>query len=343
MKALHLAIYDRNIGDNALNYVIDSIFKNEFEIYDIYNIFKKTLDDEKTLKFLNSYDVLIIGGGGLLSSHVPGKKVTKWGTAIRIPLEELKSKKVFYSLGYNNFYPDIVPARKLVKQLKYIIEDKDSYISLRNDESKERLKPYVDSPKIKTVPDAGTFFPIVKGEEDTIVINVAMDSPGVRYENNNALNTIYRILQPFRGDKVGFIFHTPDDSRIMNNRIFNDFLHNFKVKVFPFDNAFDKTEESWSYYGQAKFVIGTRGHTQIICAGNSIPCFSIGSHPKIEGYARHNDLLDYYCHIDGKVNSKFKEFLKKMNEYKNKCNELQRKWKSEIDSYNQRLLYEIKK
>jgi polysaccharide pyruvyl transferase WcaK-like protein len=343
MKALHLAIFDRNIGDNALNYVIDNMFKDKFDTYKTYNIYKKTLIDKNTIDYLNSFDVLIIGGGGLLSSHVPGKKITKWGTAIRIPLDKVKSKKVFYSLGYNNFYPDIAPAGKLVNQLDYIINDKNSYISLRNDGSKERLQDYIDSNKIRTIPDAGTFFNIKKEFPEYILINIAMDSIPVRYGSiEKPLKILEKVLKPYEKEKIMFAFHTPDDVRITKVDYFKILQNKFNISIYPFDNNYKNTITSWAVYSKAKFVIGTRGHSQILCAGNSIPCFSIDSHPKIRDYARLNNLGSFCSNIDDKdIFKKFAYFTENIEEYLKKCLKLKTIWDEQICNYNKELLNEL--
>ena len=46
--------------------------------------------------------------------------------------------------------------------------------------------------------------------------------------------------KPFKGEKLAFVFHTPDDCKVMDLPLFNDFLKEFDVSVCQFNNDFNK-------------------------------------------------------------------------------------------------------
>ena len=63
-KAIHLAAFNRNIGDNGLNLAIEKMLSSFLEI-DRMEIVGNAFEKNKIDK-LNEYDVIIFGAGGLI-------------------------------------------------------------------------------------------------------------------------------------------------------------------------------------------------------------------------------------------------------------------------------------
>jgi polysaccharide pyruvyl transferase WcaK-like protein len=305
MKILHMSIYNRNIGDNALNYVIDEIF-NKFGEYTTKDIFQKVFTDED-IPELNSYDLIVVGGGGYLTTHNCIKnKPMKWGSIFRIPndiLKKINTKMVFYGWGFNHFYNDPELSVK-GKEFLNICKEKNWIFSVRNDESKYRLKSILSKDMhnyIIEIPDSGCLFEIPDQDVNNNLMgfNVALDRPELRYGSvDNAKNSLVFIhdLVKSLGFEISYILHTPPDTKLLT-----EFKKN--VNIISLNNLYKNTVDSWSEYKKCKRIIATRGHGQIINSANNIPTFSIASHPKVEGFARSNN-LDSYCWVYNKNNLK---------------------------------------
>jgi len=106
VKTLHLASFNGNIGDNANHYGFYKYLKkspeysfeiDELEIREFY--WKERFFDKSFVALVNSYDLLIVGGGNYFELWVEDSPT---GTSIAIELELLKQIKtpiMFNALG----------------------------------------------------------------------------------------------------------------------------------------------------------------------------------------------------------------------------------------------------
>ena len=159
MKIAHIVKSSHNIGEGALINGMHNILrfdinkKLEFDLIDRKYFqavhgeeYKKDSVskrfDKEFINFLNrNYDLLVIGGGGIIQT---GKYENFGGLVLAGDLESfnlLKIPIVVYAAGDNRFskkdsfeYGD-----ELSKLIKYINDSSKGLFSLRNDLSKERL------------------------------------------------------------------------------------------------------------------------------------------------------------------------------------------------------------
>lgn len=352
----HLCVLDRNVGDNALNLAIDNMFKRKYDI-DYFPVLGKVYT-QSDVDELNQYDVVLLGGGGLIHSYKPN--MSAWnhtGTMWEIPLDLLKkieSKIVLYSVGYNGFYGEPKASNKM-EQFFDILVEKDAVISFRNDGSLERFLK--DFPKYKNetnelknqfidVPDAGFFFKAKgrkKKDDNFIAINIASDRPKLRYENKKHKGGVKELLD-FIINKVKdlserkvLIPHTPDDEKL-----YKTFDLPEDWTVYEFKRSVDDTNEIIKLYKDAVFSISTRGHSQICSIGNGTPTFAISTHPKVVGFMKDYNFLQFcynYQICSHKVgNKKFEDFLTNLKEYKSNINKFNKSAKEYINLFNKEIL-----
>lgn len=337
-KIAHLCVLNRNIGDNALNLVIDDRLKENYSIKYI-NVLNNFFND-KNVEKLQGYKLIVFGGGGLLHSYGPkGNRIERTGTHWHIKLIDLKKlqpKIILFGIGFNHFYNEDGPL-PVVRDFFEILIEKDSIISFRNDGSKERfLKYYPEFENyIEEIPDPGVFFRIKqnKPSEPYVVLQVASDRKHLRYGNHiNELLEYLKILCSKIDYRILAVPHTPDDVK------FNEFLkQHLDIELVPLKNKVKDTKKVVALYSGSQFTISTRGHSQILSVGNNVPTYSIITHPKVEGFAKSCGLMDYTFnftknHNDFK-NDSFDKFLKDINKIDNKLHILNNNFDQQFHNF----------
>jgi len=219
IKTLHLASFDGNIGDNANH---DGFYKylkqnktlkfkiDELEIREFY--WKKKYFDKQFVDLVNSYDLLIIGGGNYFELWVENSPT---GTSISIELElleKIKTPILFNALGVD---PGQGASEENIQKfrnfLDLLIKRKD-FISIRNDGARKAILEYVGEKYLDNIHhtvDAGFFADIPEPSEyykskNYIAINVAYDMQDVRFENityEDFLKTFKNFIDKFLKEK----------------------------------------------------------------------------------------------------------------------------------------------
>lgn len=343
-KLAHLCVLNRNVGDNALNLVIQRRFKKYYSVKHI-NVLNNFFD-ENDIKKIQKYELIIFGGGGLLHSFGPrGNPLERTGTHWHIKLNDLKkinAKIILFGIGFNHFYNEDKPL-KVVKQFFDILIDKKSIISFRNDGSKERfIKFYPEFEEfIEEIPDPGVFYRVEKPKtkQDYVILQIASDRLHLRYGEH--LNEFIELLKQICL-KIDYpiyaIPHTPDDLK------FNEFLkQHIDIKTLPLKNKVKDTEKIVKIYSGAQFTISTRGHSQILSVGNNVPTYSIITHPKVEGFAKSCDILDYTINFTKNHNElnidSFDNFLNNIKTIENKFISLNKRFDQDFDNFMKKILY----
>ena len=198
LKTLHLASFDGNIGDNANHYGFykyfnkDKNFKfdiDELEIREFY--WKKMFFDKSFVELVNSYDLLIVGGGNYFELWVEDSPT---GTSIAIELElleQIETPILFNALGVD---PGQGASEKNIKKFKNFLDaliERNDFISIRNDGAKKAIIDYVGEKYLEYInytPDAGFFVDVNEPSEyyknkKYLAINIAYDMQEVRFKN----------------------------------------------------------------------------------------------------------------------------------------------------------------
>lgn len=338
LKTLHICALNRNVGDNALNLAIRKMLGDFLDFHNCNIIGNKF--NPKKVKEANGYDLIMLGGGGLIHSYSPSKANIRSGTNWQINLSDLNNIKkpiVLYGVGFNHFYGDPPPLPQMLKMFE-ILKRKKSLISFRNDGSIDRFKSYFPkfNYKLHEIPDPGLFFrPETKRQykEDFIVIQLASDRFKKRYKGNykRIINILKKIIETIEL-KALLIPHTIDDHKLYKS------INLPNVDVFDFKKMLTDTDEVIGLYKHAKFSISTRGHSQICSIGNDTPTFSISTHPKVIGFAKECQLDEYVVNFpqdnDNLILHKFENFSNSIEKIKSKTNELNKRFEKDIKSFN---------
>ena len=342
MKIAHIVKSSHNIGEGALINGMHNILRVdinkelEFDLIDRkyfqavhgeeYN--KDSVSkrfDKEFIDFLNKkYDLLIIGGGGIIQT---GKYENFGGLVLAGDLDSfnlLKIPMVVYAAGDNRFSKkdSFEYGEELSKLVKYISDSSKSLFSLRNDLSKERIIPFIDKKlhqNVNVIPDPGFYIkvdkqdhPLIRKDKKNIVIQLAGDRIAKRIKSSNdrelyihkflskILNAIEIINNNF---SINVILspHIPADFFLINKLIeigAKKVINGSGIIRELFDINFctrgeDMASNFFTLYDQADVVIGMRGHSAICSIGLSTPFISIDSHPKVVGVMNEMNLSNY--------------------------------------------------
>lgn len=333
MKVLHLASHEINVGDGALTQAIRATISQlagtevSFDLQDVA-VFRKEL----TATELDSYDLVVVGGGGGISN---GPFAARTGTPMPISMEEYRKTKTrfaFVALGHNLFAGDPFRHAEQLKQLLGLVQEKGDFFSVRNDGSLARLQRDLGPDATRAVveiPDPGFFVdaparrPASASARPYIVVQPAGDSLHLR----SPVSRFSRIVKRLRGDdrlspleqalvsfslhmwrNYGFDIqltpHIPHDvpicaaiSRALYAQAGKDALHRpFRMAGTPHP---DYSSEFFGSYAAARMIVGMRGHAVICGVGLRRPTIALSTHPKVVGFMEDCNLAHWSVPLAG--------------------------------------------
>lgn len=293
INILHVASFSGNIGDNANHIGFRGWFEkvskssvkwNKLEIREFF--WKKRFWNEDFVKYANTFDLIIIGGGNYFELWVD-KSPT--GTSIEIELELYNKIKVpifFNALGVDPGQgaskSSIDKFRKFIK----VIDKNKGLITVRNDGAISNLEEYVGKDilqYIEEIPDGGFFINNYIENRDAdisgrvkIGINVASDMPHVRFKNFENGSTDFSkefaqaITEVFKKtDNCEFVFfpHIFKDLEIINEIInyLPDELRRRNLTVHEYSSGDRAAIRAFNAYKRCDLILGTRFHSNV-CA-----------------------------------------------------------------------------
>lgn len=299
MKILHTYCLNYNIGDYALGIGVKNLLRHYLDVDLIAetNIQGTVFNDYFINEVLNKkYDLLIIGGGGIIhGAHWPNG----WFWLIdKDNISKINIPFVVYGVGYNYFKGEKEIPRHGIEHLKETIKY-SRYFSLRNDGSVERFQNQVGI-SLPEVPDPGFHVnlnteynkPI---DEKYVVIQLADDKSEYRYRNSERkqkfIQSLKNIVRRLTKDyKVILAPHVFEDIQLCNT--ISTGMKNCDVWQFS-KYAFDNAHAAISFYKYAEFVLAMRGHGQILPIGFNIPTVSLENHEKNKGLMQKLGLIEY--------------------------------------------------
>ena len=305
MIILHLAAYNRNIGDSI---AIENI-RHEFPDY----IFK-SLDIQHpavTNKILEqNYDMLLIGGGGLIEGG--NWNNTKYGWKLPFTEKELKSINkpiVVFAVGLNFFRGLEKLNSKGEKNLRSLI-DKSRLFSVRNDYSGREIKNYYSGDKVQIIPDPGVIQQEVMQRKtlNKILLSPAFNkNPRIMEQRNVTPRQIQKIQDKYNCDCIA---HTGKDFLKGLKQV----VKNDELSAAKFSGKF------FNKYDGYDLVLAMRGHAQLVAYGKGIPCIAISSQNKLTGFYRNVEMDEYL------VDTNNKEWMDKLSVMINSIKENPEKW-----------------
>lgn len=325
MKAAHFYWHENgNWGDYILGVAARKLFQ-EFLPIDEYIIVDAKEPIEEAIQKINSADILIIGGGGM---------ILKLGHFIADTdmLERIKVPIIVYGIGLNAFKSVISgPAIQYSPSLLQTLIKKSLFCAVRCDGSAAHIFEETGV-RIKEAPPVAMwlsrYFPNLRRriKEPYILLSVAADhcdrfrSHGV--DSQDVLEDIRQWITETTGYTFQFFGHRVEDE-----------------ERWPLPNPLGVTRE-WMYkmphaglslYANADIVFGMRGHSHIIGASYTRPLIGISTQRKVKGFMNSIGMGDFCLDVteDWKV-AKLRRMVKYIESHKEEIIARQR---STVDCY----------
>lgn len=313
MRIMHAYCLNYNFGDYALGYGVKNIFRKIFnvEYFGECNLQGQIFDDYFINLINEKYDLLVIGGGGIIhGAHWP----QGWFWLInKENIEKIKIPFIVYGAGYNYFKDEEgIPQRGV----EHLIETQKraALFSVRNDGSYTRLKEQTGIDAVELA-DTGFWYSLdftesyEKINSPYIIVQLANDKSQHRFNKvgskESFINSIVDVLSSYKEYHILFLPHVYDDIEIsqeISNRLNNSSVLDFSRY------AFDRTYAAMNLYKDAEFVLAMRGHGQIIPLSFNVPVISLENHHK------HRELMEYYGLGELNVDVTDSEFSAKLSQ-----------------------------
>ena len=302
MNLTHLGIHNslnKNSGDTLLFKTVRDIFeyKNNYINWDLQQIWD-LFDIDKAKQLNKTSDGIVVGGGGLFLGDQKGASVEnsgwQWNSTLEA-LDEIKIPIIVYAIGYNRFRNQEDFSDIFSQHLNKLVE-KSSFFSLRNNGSIRAIKKYIKEENHKKL--ILQFCPTmclwqlnqVKTEflksnkinnsfNKRLALNMAFDRANLRFNSNKVeiLKSVAKAIKYAEESKwkICLVLHKEQDFEISK---YLDELF-IEYKLFNLTNSL--SEEIIAFYEKVDYVIGMRGHSQMIPFGLRKPIMSLISHDKM--------------------------------------------------------------
>jgi polysaccharide pyruvyl transferase WcaK-like protein len=316
-KLLHIGIHNslnRNAGDTLLFTVVRKVFDTvlgpfDWELKQIWEEFTFEAGNHKS----NYADGIVLGGGGLLLCDQDGSDTSnsgwQWDSSVEA-VDAIDVPFVIFSIGYNQFrgQNDFEP---IFKKHVCSLTEKVGFFGLRNSGSIRALSKHL-SPELATTLRR-QFCPTNvlwqlypkyqvmaknhdKKKEKVLVLNAAFDRDNLRFgdSQNDLLARLAGAIRnaQLRGWQIVVVAHKTKDRDI------ETYLNAKDVTYDTVDLTDARSEEIMEFYAKVDFVIGMRGHSQMIPFGLRRPIFSIISHDKMSYFLEDISKPEWGVEID---------------------------------------------
>lgn len=318
INVLHLASFTGNIGDNANHLGSQSLFEKYFDV--TFKVFKleirefyrkKRHFDHFLLDEMNSYDLVIIGGGNYFELWPENSKS---GTSIDLGPDELAMLRVpiiFYSLGVDVGQGITVSNKEKFRSfLKYLKSKPEQFfVSVRNDGALENLRHLYGNEfddYVKKIPDGGFFSSFdcdqsfKRNGEKLIGVNLAGDMLNQRFsqaEDNfirEFSETVSKILSDHKNTKLVFFNHIPKDF-FVSSKILNSLKDEFareRTIFAPYLQGDEGAQKIFGLYKACDLMLANRFHANVVPLSMGIPTVGLSNYIQIENLYRDLELDD---------------------------------------------------
>ena len=339
-------MHTTNIGDGALVKGIQYTLPQDLQmdvkfvdhcITDFLKYDKLKFDDQYVEWLNNNANLLLIGGGGLISekNYLPTILPPDVIYRLKLPI-------VVYAVGHNLFDGERLKNPAGLSALIGQIRELGGLFSVRNDGSLDRLKRDIGvsaAESVCEISDPGVFVPVetmlhpqIRAGRRNVVLQLAGDKLAnrlgerdiekpaerwfslqkkskERHEKSSKQRDLFwakiaRVCNKLtRQHDVNFFIapHVHSDLAVTESFISaTRHTPDFEGSRLEVSGVFRGATNAPAYfdlYRQADFVIGMRGHSIIVAVGMGTPCFAIVSHPKVEGFLKACGLEEWSTHV----------------------------------------------
>lgn len=308
-KAVH--VYAVNGKSNSGDFFLGPATKWKFEniigediAWTNYDMRKVTT--EKDIEFFNTFDYLILGGGGLLLPDTNPNSVSCWQWAIREELiKKIKPDIYVLSIGYNLFYGQTVcmPNRNSNQETPQRLEifkgnmetliNQSKHFTMRHNGDCEELKKLVSEnvhdkinfefcPVLEYVKEK--HHPSFKNDKIYHTFELKDDRINRRYHKKTQvkfytqlLEYVYSLMRD--GEKIAVMSHD-------GSRSFAHFLQQNGVPFAFLDNSVANEQKIINNYSVVKKLYCMAGHSQMTAHALGVDYFSLIAHDKLEYFLK---------------------------------------------------------
>jgi|SaaInlStandDraft_7_1057024.scaffolds.fasta_scaffold17008_3 polysaccharide pyruvyl transferase WcaK-like protein len=298
LKILHIGVHNSanlNAGDTLLFPIVRKLFDSLLGPFD-WEL--KQAWEELTLSEVErvnaKFDGIVLGGGGLILSNQEGSDISnsgwQWNSTVKA-VQSIEIPLIVFAIGYNRFRNQSDFSAVFSQHINNVIA-KSSFFGLRNYGSISKLSDYVKTHNIKRQFCPTTVlwqlypeFRKLAKEHDklnvkNLAVNIAFDRSHLRFkgEMDEILIRISCAMKKAqtRGWKIVVVSHKTLDRGV------ESYLDSEKVDYDSVDLTEAGPNEIMRFYSQTDFVVGMRGHSQMIPFGLRRPIMSIISHDKMK-------------------------------------------------------------
>lgn len=331
MRAIHIASFGGNIGD-ILNHngfyktIGKDIGLDQVTQIEIRRFYKNALPSEKLsfsddlLNEINTYDILILGGGGFFDLRW---SYSHTGTTLDLSqdfIDGIKIPVIVNAMGYHEFFRDTsLDNCKAFGQFITTILNNGWFLSFRNDGSTARFRKRfgnLGNNYLLTVPDNG-FFAIdknqlsaigIKRKEKVIGFCITNDLFCGEYNGNLSINEFNHQITDIiallsERYQIVLFPHTPDDVATIGS-LFRELpsrSKRYNIVIAPYNsNGSDSIFELARYYNSCDLIVGMRFHSLIMGLQLGCPTIALAGHQQIEDFYCEIGLTDYYIRLDSR-------------------------------------------
>lgn len=342
-KLLHIASFIGNVGDNASHMGLTNILAGvcqekprieRLEIrkfYKNYQLSDKLAFDEDFASYANSFDGIIIGGGGFLDYWVPNSST---GTTLDLAptvLRKIRRPLIISSVGA--LPHQTIPEGNVTRFRSFLdtaLSQKNISIALRNDGSHENIRNNFGAQYSETMhlilDNAFFYSPPLRErliEHDYVAINLAPDQldmlSNIRgtVDQENFYRQIQRVIEyciETLGLHVVLIPHIQADLKAIVRLLgsLESFTARTMVSVAPCVQGNAGAEQLFSIYRNSRFVLASRFHANVCSAAMLKPTIGIAVLDRVGFMYDSIDMADAYALPDENLADKL---IQKISEH----------------------------
>ena len=319
-----------NSGDKMIGIAYKQYFKetylnnNECKFVDLDCRNSKLFDDNNISK-LNTYDYIIVGGGGLILPDSGRNRISCWQWIIsKENIQKIKKPIYVLSIGYNLFFKQNINMPRnnnkqdkgrinIFKENMTTLINKSTVFTMRHNDDVEKLinivgEQYRDKIKYEmchTVWYVNKFWKpkIDPQNQKYIAIEIKDDRQRRRYYKigkENYYNKLAELVISYQKQNKPICYLSHDGSKDFYN-----YLVGKNIKIPYFSNCKAKEADILNNYSKIHTIYCSAGHSQMMSYGLGIKIISLVTHPKIKNFC--DDIGDTnYIDVNNDIDKIFK-------------------------------------
>ncbi len=339
IKVLHVASFIGNIGDNASHLGLYGLLKRLLPLHHItqlemrkfyqqYSKPDKLYFDQRFLEMANSYDLVIIGGGGFLDYW---HKNSQSGTTLDIDpelLQYIKTPTLISSMGAMALQQ--VPEGNIAKARRFFTAlqaNPNIRVAVRNDGSVNSIlrdlgPEYLQG--ITEILDHGFFY---QPPEHTglplgpyVALNITEDQLGMQRASTEPLDaeqyyselrrTLFHIVERHQLN-ILLVPHIYSDLRAINQLLarLDDWFVRQHITVAPCIQGDNGADYLFNLYRQSNLVIGMRFHTNVCSLAMGLKVIGLVALDRINYLYRSLGITDNCVSVTGAFSTQLNNII----------------------------------